>query len=69
MAEMSEKRKQYLAEYQKSNLKRIPLDVKPEFYDAIKRAADKNGESVNGFIKRAIRTELLRSTKSPISES
>ena len=69
MAEMSPKRKQYLAEYQKSNLKRIPLDVKPEFYEAIKRAADKNDESVNGFIKRAIRAELIRSTKPPVSKS
>jgi hypothetical protein len=69
MANISEDRKQYLVGYKKEKIKRIPLDVKPEFYDAIKRAADKNGESVNGFIKRAIRTELLRSTKSPVSKS
>lgn len=65
MTEISEERRQYLAKYQKSKLKRIPLDVKPEFYEAIKRAADRNEESVNGFIKRAIRAEIIRSTKPP----
>lgn len=69
MTEISEERRQYLAEYQKSKLKRIPLDVKPEFYEAIKRAADRNEESVNGFIKRAIRAEIIRSTKPPVSKS
>ena len=51
---ISEERKEYLYDYKKSRLKRIPLDVQKEKYEEIKAAADKTGESVNGFIKKAI---------------
>jgi len=51
---MSDKRKEYLYDYQKTKLKRIPLDVTISDYEGIKSHADKQGESVNGFIKRAI---------------
>ena len=44
--------------YAKEHLKRIPLDVKLEEYAQIKAAADQAGESVNGFIKQAIRSRL-----------
>lgn len=54
----NEKKKQYTYEYAKKNLKRIPLDVTKEKYDAIKAAADAAGESVNGFIKNAIDERL-----------
>lgn len=66
---MSDARKQYLAKYQKEKLKRIPLDVTPDFYAIVKRAADARGESVNSFIRTAIQHELMRPTKSPVSES
>ena len=46
---LTEERKEYLKEYQKSKLKRIPLDVTKEKYDEIKTAADSAGESVNGY--------------------
>lgn len=46
--------------YEKENLKRIPLNVQIPFYDRIKACADKNGESVNGFIKKAITERLDR---------
>lgn len=51
---LSEERKEYLYEYQKNKLKRIPLDVPKEKYDKIKAAADSSGDSVNGYIKKAI---------------
>ena len=51
---MSEQRKDYLYSYQKEKLKRIPLDVPKEKYEEIKTAADSAGETVNGYIKRAI---------------
>lgn len=51
---LSEERREYLKEYQKNKLKRIPLDVPREKYDEIKAAADSAGESVNGYIKKAI---------------
>lgn len=49
-----EKKTKYNIEYAKKNLKRIPLDVTKEKYQEIKRASEKAGESVNGYIKKAI---------------
>ena len=57
---MNEKRKEYLKEYRKNKLKRIPLDVNPQFYEQIKAAADKEGESVNGLIRHAVAVYILR---------
>lgn len=50
----SETKKAYNADYIKQNIKRIPLDVQKERYDEIKAAAEAAGESVNGYIKKAI---------------
>ena len=44
--------------YAKEHLKRIPLDVQLDEYAQIKAAADLAGESVNGYIKEAIRARL-----------
>ena len=57
---LTEERKEYLKEYQKSKLNRIPLDVTKEKYDEIKTAADSAGESVNGYIKKAIDDRMER---------
>lgn len=54
----NEKKKEYNMKYQAEKLKRIPLDVQLDFYDEIKTAAGECGESVNGFIKTAIRNRL-----------
>ena len=53
MADLN-KKTQYNLEYAKKNLKRIPLDVQKEKYEAIKAAAEAVGESVNGYIKTAV---------------
>ena len=45
---------QYNLKYAKDHLKRIPLDVSLPKYEEIKTAASKQGESVNGYIKKAI---------------
>ncbi len=50
----TKKKTQYDIEYAKKNLKRIPLDVTKEKYQEIKAAAEKLGESVNGYIKKAV---------------
>ncbi len=50
----SEKKIKYNMEYAKRKYKRIPLDVSKEKYQEIKTAADNAGESVNGYIKKAI---------------
>lgn len=47
-------RKEYLYQYAKENLKRIPLDVPKTDYEKIRAHVKARGESVNGFIKRAI---------------
>ena len=46
--------------YNRTNLKRVPLDVQKEEYNRIKAHADTRGESVNGFIKRAIKEQMQR---------
>lgn len=47
-------KKAYDLKYAKDKLKRIPLDVTKKKYDQIKASADIVGESVNGYIKKAI---------------
>ena len=59
---LSEERKEYLYDYKKSKLKRIPLDVQKEKYEEIAAAASKTGESVNGYIKKAIDQRMKRDT-------
>lgn len=46
--------------YKANNIKRIPLDVPKEKYEAIKEAASAAGESVNGYIKKAIDERIER---------
>ena len=56
----SEKKRAYNVEYIQKNIKRVPLDVQNDKYKAIKAAADAAGESVNGYIKRAIDERMER---------
>lgn len=58
----SERKKEYNIEYAKRKMKRIPLDVQNTKYDEIKAHAEKQGETVNGFIKRAIDEQIKRDT-------
>ena len=51
---MTTNRIEYQLAYAKNKLKRIPLDVQLEEYDRIKAAATAAGESVNGYIKKAV---------------
>ena len=60
---LSDQRKEYLYDYQKSKLKRIPLDVQKEKYEETKAAADHAGESVNGYIKKAIDERMERDSE------
>lgn len=59
MPEISTKAK-YDIEYAKNKLKRIPLDVQKEKYEKIKAAATAAGESVNGYIKKAVDQRMER---------
>ncbi len=54
------KKQKYDMEYAKTHLKRIPLDVQINKYEEIKKHAESKGESVNGFVKRAIDETMKR---------
>lgn len=58
MSEYSEKSKAYTIEYAKARLKRIPLDVQKDFYEELADAAAAAGESINGYIKKAIELRM-----------
>ena len=59
---LSDAQKQARYNYARKNLKRIPLDVQKEKYEQIKAAAVRNGESVNGYIKKAIDERIERNS-------
>jgi len=46
--------------YKEKNIKRVPLDMQIELYEALRQAAERNKESVNGFIKTAINERMER---------
>lgn len=48
--------------YAATKLKRVPLDMKIAEYDELKQAATNAGESVNGYIKNAIRQRMNKET-------
>lgn len=65
----SESRKRASIKYAKENLKRIPLDVKISVYTQIQAHAELQGESLNGFIKRAIMETMERDILSKTSDN
>ena len=60
---LTDAQKQSRYDYAKKYLKRIPLDVQKEKYEEIKAASEKVGESVNGYIKKAIDERMERDTE------
>ena len=44
--------------YKEKNIKRVPLDMQLQEYEQLKAAAEAAGESVNGYIKQAIRLRM-----------
>ena len=57
---LSESQKQARYNYAKKSLKRVTLDVQKEKYEEIKAAATAAGESVNGYIKKAVDQRMER---------
>lgn len=49
--------------YKADKVKRIPLDVQMTDYERIKAAAAAAGESVNGFIKKAVFERIEKEAK------
>jgi hypothetical protein len=46
--------------YNKEHLKRVPLDMQKTDYEILKQHVNARGETVNGFIKRAISETIER---------
>lgn len=57
---ISENQKRAGVKYAKEKLKRIPLDVQKDKYVKIQAMAQATGNSVNGYIKRAIDETMER---------
>ncbi len=51
--------------YREKNIKRVPLDMQITDYENVKAFAAAHGESVNGFIKRAIQETMERDNAAP----
>lgn len=51
---------QYDIAYAKQKLKRVPLDMQLEEYNKLKAAAERTGEKVNTYIKKAIAERMER---------
>lgn len=47
-----------IAKYKAKKIKRVPLDMRIEDYEEMKSAASVAGESVNGYIKKAIEMRM-----------
>lgn len=59
---------EYMYKYAKEKLKRIPLDVTKEKYEDIATAAKSAGESVNGYIKKAVDDRMERDKAKSVKE-
>ena len=62
---LSESQKKANTKYREKSIKRIPLDVQKEKYEEIKTAATAAGESVNGYINKAIDQRMEHDSKDP----
>lgn len=51
---MEKSRAKQINEYKKTHYKRVSLELKLDEYKSLEAAAEETGESVNGYIKRAI---------------
>lgn len=60
---LTEAQKKANTKYREKSIKRIPLDVQKDKYEEIKSAADRSGESVNGYIKKAIYERMERESQ------
>lgn len=57
---MNDKKAQYIIQYKRDNIKRVPLDMQKSFYEDLASAAKRAGESVNGYIKTAIQMRMKK---------
>lgn len=62
------KRGEYLKRYKKEVLSRIAVDVKKEYREEIQRHADRCGESLTGYIKRAVQMRMEQESDKTAAE-
>lgn len=67
MAIKSEAQKKAVAKYNAANYEQILLRVRRGMTETIKAHAETRGESVNGFIGRAIQNQIERDNAAPES--
>lgn len=60
MSGYNEKSKAYSLQYAREKLKRVPLDLQRSDYERLQIAAQQAGNSINGYIKRAISEKIER---------
>ena len=58
----TEAHKKAVKEYKAKKIKRVPLDMQLSDYEALKGIAEQTGETINGYIKRAIAERMDRET-------
>ena len=56
----NDKSKAYVKKYKADNIKRVPLDMQRAQYEIVQTHAQAQGESVNGFVNRAIDETMER---------
>lgn len=59
----NQKKREYNVSYTRTHIKRVPLEMQLWQYDRLKAAADAAGESVNGYIKKAIAMRMQAETR------
>ena len=60
---MSDERKEYLRQYRKEKLKRIPIDYSLSYYERLKIVAELTNTTVIKFIKAAVNEALEKNEK------
>lgn len=61
---MPTNKKEYMLQYQKEKLKRVPLDLRLDYYtNVFLPAVEKAGLSVSGYIKAAIAEKIERDNR------
>ncbi len=60
MEKWKENKAKYNVEYKRKNIKHVPLEMQQSDYVTLKEHTVTTGETVNGFIKRAIRETMER---------
>jgi predicted HicB family RNase H-like nuclease len=65
---VSEKQKKYQAKYDRENWEYITIKAHKGSRERIKKAAEASGESINGFMRRAVNAEVEKAIGEPMEQ-